>query len=62
MTSILYEILKQGHYIAVVTNGTVIKRFQKINQFLEGLKKKAVLQDLVPLSGISQDQNARSLL
>lgn len=33
MTDIIYEILKQGHYIAIVTNGTVTKRFEEICQF-----------------------------
>jgi len=33
MPDILYEILKQGHYIAIVTNGTVTKAFEKICQF-----------------------------
>lgn len=33
MTSIIYEILKQGHYIAIVTNGTVTKRFEEICRF-----------------------------
>lgn len=30
MTSIIHEILKQGHYIAIVTNGTVTKRFEEL--------------------------------
>jgi len=33
MTKILYEILKQGHYIAIVTNGIVTKRFEEICKF-----------------------------
>lgn len=33
MTDIIYELLKQGHYIAVVTNGTVTKRFEDIAKF-----------------------------
>jgi organic radical activating enzyme len=33
MTPILKAILEQGHYIMVVTNGTVVKRFDEILQF-----------------------------
>ncbi len=33
MTDIIYEILKQGHYIAIVTNGTITKRFEEIIRF-----------------------------
>lgn len=33
MVSIIYEILKQGHYIAIITNGTVTKRFEEICKF-----------------------------
>lgn len=33
MTGIVYEILKQGHFIAIVTNGTVTKRFEEISKF-----------------------------
>ena len=30
MTAIIHEILKQGHYIAIVTNGTITKRFEEL--------------------------------
>lgn len=30
---IVYEILKQGHYIAIVTNGTLTKRFEQLCAF-----------------------------
>ena len=40
VTSILYEILKQGHYISVVTNGTITKRFQEICAFPEEFRKR----------------------
>lgn len=40
MTDILYELLAQGHYIAVVTNGTVTKRFQEICEFPDDFKKR----------------------
>lgn len=33
MPQIIKEILKQGHYIEVVTNGTVTKRFEEISKF-----------------------------
>lgn len=33
IVEIIYEILKQGHYIAIVTNGTVTKRFEEICRF-----------------------------
>lgn len=44
MTSILYEILKQGHYIAVVTNGTITKRFQEICEFPEEFRKRLLFK------------------
>lgn len=44
MTPILYEVLKQGHYIAVVTNGTVTKRFQEICQFPEEFRKRLLFK------------------
>lgn len=33
MTDIIYAMLEQGHYIAVVTNGTVTQRFDEICEF-----------------------------
>ena len=33
MTQIIYELLKQGHYLAIITNGTVTKRFEEICEF-----------------------------
>lgn len=33
MKDIIYEMLAQGHYLAVVTNGTVTKRFEEICRF-----------------------------
>ena len=44
MTSILYEILKQGHYIAIVTNGTITKRFQEICEFPEEFRKRLLFK------------------
>lgn len=44
MTDIIYEILKQGHYIAIVTNGTVTKRFQEICQFPEEFCKRLLFK------------------
>lgn len=33
MTDIIYNILKQGHYVMVITNGTIEKRFDEIMKF-----------------------------
>ncbi len=33
MTDIIYNILKQGHYVMVITNGTISKRFEEIVKF-----------------------------
>lgn len=33
MTDIIYNILKQGHYVMVITNGTISKRFDEIIKF-----------------------------
>lgn len=30
---IVYEILKEGHYVQIVTNGTITKRFDEIVQW-----------------------------
>lgn len=40
MTGIIEEVLKQGHYVMVVTNGTVTKRFEEIVQFDKELLKR----------------------
>ena len=44
MTDILYELLAQGHYIAVVTNGTVTKRFQEICKFPDDFKRRLLFK------------------
>ncbi len=46
MTGILYELLAQGHYLAVVTNGTVTKRFEEICNFPEEFRKRCSLNSL----------------
>ena len=33
MTDIVYELLSQGHFLAIITNGTVTKRLKEICQF-----------------------------
>ena len=33
MVDIVYELLKQGHYLAIITNGTVTNQFKKIAGF-----------------------------
>lgn len=40
MTQIIEEVLKQGHYVMVVTNGTVTKRFEEIVQIDKNLLKR----------------------
>jgi len=40
MTKIIEEVLKQGHYVMVVTNGTVTKRFEEIVQLDKDLLKR----------------------
>lgn len=40
LTPIVNELLKQGHYIMIVTNGTVSKRFDEILQFDTSLLKR----------------------
>lgn len=40
MTKIIEEVLKQGHYVMVVTNGTVTKRFEEIIQIDKELLKR----------------------
>lgn len=44
MTEIIYELLSQGHYLAIITNGTVSKRFEEISKmpkdFLERIMFK----------------------
>ena len=40
MPNIIFELLKQGHYVMVVTNGTVSKRFDEIIAFPEELLKR----------------------
>ena len=44
MTDILYELLAQGHYLAVVTNGTVTKRFEEICDFPEEFRKRLLFK------------------
>ena len=44
MTEIIYEMLKQGHYLAIVTNGTVTKRFEEIAQFPEEFRKRLLFK------------------
>ena len=44
MTDILREILKQGHYVTVVTNGTITKRFQEICRFPEEFRKRLLFK------------------
>lgn len=44
MTDILYELLAQGHYLAVVTNGTVTKRFEEICSFPEEFRKRLLFK------------------
>ena len=44
MTDILYELLAQGHYLAVVTNGTVTKRFEEICNFPEEFRKRLLFK------------------
>ena len=33
MIDIIFALLKNGHYLAIITNGTVTKQFEKIAQF-----------------------------
>ncbi len=33
MVDIIYNILKQGHYVMIITNGTITKRFEAIAKF-----------------------------
>lgn len=44
ITQILYEILKQGHYIAIVTNGTITKRIQEICEFPESFRNRVLFK------------------
>lgn len=44
MTEILFELLAQGHYLAVVTNGTVTKRFEEICEFPEEYRKRLLFK------------------
>lgn len=37
---ITYEILKQGHYVMIVTNGTLTKRFEEFCRFPDEFKKR----------------------
>lgn len=44
MTAIAYEILKQGHYIAIITNGTVTKRFEEIATFPQDFRERIMFK------------------
>lgn len=44
MTGIIYEVLKQGHYIAIVTNGTVSKRFDELCEFPIEYRKRLLFK------------------
>ncbi|KWW35847.1 MAG: radical SAM domain-containing protein [bacterium F083] len=44
MTEIISELLKQGHYIAIVTNGTITKRFEELCQLPEEYRKRLLFK------------------
>jgi len=44
MTNIIYEMLKEGHYIAIVTNGTITKRFEEISNFPLEFRKRLLFK------------------
>lgn len=37
---VVHELLEEGHYVMIVTNGTLTKRFEKISQFPRELMKR----------------------
>lgn len=44
MTEIISELLKEGHYIAIVTNGTVTKRFEELCKLPLEMRKRLLFK------------------
>ena len=44
MTEIITELLKEGHYIAIVTNGTITKRFEELCELPLEMRKRLLFK------------------